>query len=67
MNIEASAWIESNYEWLVQEFNNKWLGASSDGYVVVGETFDLALQETLKREVHLSDIVFIYLTTEIIQ
>jgi len=67
MNIEASVWIENNYEWLVQKFNNKWLGASSDGFVVAGESFDLALEETLRREVNLSDIVFIYLTTEIIQ
>ena len=67
MNREASAWIEENYEWLVKEFNNKWLGASAKGYAGSGESFDVALRNIQAQDFALSDVVFIYLTQDTIQ
>jgi len=67
MNIEASKWIENNYKWLVKEFNNKWVGASAEGYLSSGESFEFALRDIQKQNISLSDVVFIYLTEEAIQ
>lgn len=67
MNLEASVWIENNYEWLVKEFNNKWIGASSEGYIGSGESFDFVLREVQERKFPLSEVVFIFLTEEAIQ
>lgn len=67
MNIEASLWVKNNFESLVREYSNKWVGASSEGYVSSGDTFDLALRDIEERQIPLSEIVFIYLTEEAIQ
>ncbi len=67
MNIKASSWVKDNFEWLVKEYGNKWVGASSEGYVSSGDTFDLALRDIEEKQMPLSEIVFIYLTEEAIQ
>lgn len=67
MNLEASTWIENNYEWLVKEFNNKWIGASSEGYIGSGESFDFVLRDVQERDFPLSKVVFVFLTEEAIQ
>ena len=67
MNLEASAWIQNNYETLVKEYNNKWIGASADGYAGSGESFDFVLREVQERKLPLSKVVFIFLTEEVIQ
>ncbi len=67
MNIKASSWVKDNFEWLVKEYGNKWVGASSEGYVSSGDTFDLALRDIEEKQIPLSEIVFIYLTEEAIQ
>lgn len=66
MNKVESDWLENNWEWLLREFNNKWIGVS-DGYVAAGETFDLALENIQARGVSLSDAVFVFLTDDPIQ
>lgn len=67
MNIEASVWLEKNYERLVQEFNNQWIGVSSEKCVSSGKTFDLVVQNVKEQETALSKITFVYLTKEAVQ
>jgi len=67
MNKMARDWLERNWESLIKEYNNQWIGASSNGYVGAGKTFDLALADIQAREISLSDVVFVYLTDEAIQ
>lgn len=63
----ASDWLERNWEWLIKEYNNRWIGASSEGVVGAGESFDLALVGIRQREIALSEVVFVFLTEEAIQ
>ncbi|MEX2567485.1 MAG: hypothetical protein WD431_16185 [Cyclobacteriaceae bacterium] len=67
MNEDASTWIDNNYEGLVKEFNNKWVGATAEGVKGSGQSFDVALEDIKSQEIPVSEVVFIYLTNEVIQ
>jgi hypothetical protein len=67
MNKMASDWLDNNWQWLIKEYNNKWVSASPEGLVGFGITFDIALENTQARNISLSDVVFVYLTDDPIQ
>ena len=63
----ASEWIDENWNWLVTEFRNQWIGATAKVETGAGMTFDITLKIFQEREIPLSDVVFVFLTDEAIQ
>jgi hypothetical protein len=63
----GSSWIEKHWIELETEYNNQWVAASHSRVMANGETFDLVLNELFRQEVRISDVVFVFLTKDVIQ